>query len=72
MIYKNTFYGVAGMKLKAVSQLVQMDDENTLKEILKYPEEANTKLQKDHIKPADKIFESAVLQFDSVLKKLAE
>ena len=63
---------VAEMKVKAVSQLVQMDDENTLKEVIKYLEEANTKLQKDHIKSADKIFESAVSQYDSVLKRLAE
>lgn len=62
---------VAEMKVKAVSQLVQIEDENTLKEVLKYLEEANYKLQ-DHIKSADKIFESAVLQYDSVLKKLAE
>ena len=63
---------VAEMKVKAVGQLVQMDDENTLKEVIKYLEEANTKLQKGHIKSADMIFESAVLQYDSVLKKLAE
>lgn len=63
---------VAEMKVKAVSQLVQIEDENTLKEVLKYLEQANYKLQKDHIKSADKIFDEAVSQYDSVLKKLAE
>jgi predicted nucleotidyltransferase len=63
---------VAEMKVKAFSQLVQIEDENILKEVLKYLEEANYKLQKDHIKSADKIFESAVSQYGSVLKKLAE
>ncbi len=63
---------VAEMKVKAFSQLVQIEDENTLKEVLKYLEEANYKSQKDHIKSADKIFESAVSQYGSVLKKLAE
>ncbi len=63
---------VAEMKVKAVSQLVQIDDENVLKEVLKYLEETNYKLQKDQLKSADKIFEAAVAQYDVVLKKLAE
>jgi predicted nucleotidyltransferase len=63
---------VAEMKVKAVSQLVQIEDENSLKEVLKYLEQVNYKLQKDHIKSADKIFDEAVSQYDSILKKLAE
>jgi predicted nucleotidyltransferase len=63
---------VAEIKAKAISELMRLDNENILKDVLKYLEETNLRLQTDDIKTADTIFEAAVAQYDSVLKKLAE
>jgi predicted Zn-ribbon and HTH transcriptional regulator len=63
---------VAEMKVKAMNHLVQLEDENSVKEILEHLEKIADAKSRERKEVIENIFQEAKEKYGNTLKKLAE